>query len=120
MVRLLKLVLVVLILNAVWRVGSAYWEYYQFRDAVQEAAQFSAGKSDEVVQEQVVQQAVQFGVPVTAESVRVRRQDQRTYIDAAYVRDIELVPRAMRRTWRFSVNVSAWAIPPIEHKSSTP
>lgn len=109
MVRILKLVVVLLVLNALWRVGSAYWEYYQFSDLVQETAQFSAGKSDADVHDRVIQQAIETGVPLSPEAVAVRRVDQRTYIDASYVKNIELVPRALTRAWTFKVSVSAWA-----------
>lgn len=110
MVRLLKLLLVLLVLNALWRVGSAYWQFYQFRDKVQETAQFSAGRTDSEVHERVMQQANELVVPVAPESVRIRRDGQHTYIDLAYVKNIELVPRAMTRPWPFKVSVEAWAM----------
>jgi hypothetical protein len=107
--RLLKLVIVALILNALWRAGSAYWEFYQFRDAVLETAQFSASKTDAEVHDRVVQQATDFAVPVDPDAIHVRRDGQHTYIDVAYVRNVELVPKMKPRPWPFKVSVDAWA-----------
>ena len=108
--RLLKLLIVALVLHAVWRSGTAYWEFYQFRDKVQEAAQFSAGKTDAEVHDRVMQQAAAFRVPVKPENVQIRRDGQQTYIDVTYVKDIELVPKMAPKAWPFTIHVDAWAM----------
>jgi hypothetical protein len=109
MVRFAKLLVVALILNAVWRVGSAYWDFYRFSDEVKEIAQFSTDKSDADLQDRVMQRAAAAGLPVSPEAVAIRRFEQRTYIDVNYVRTVELVPRMVKRPWPFTVSVNAFA-----------
>lgn len=109
MIRLLKLVVVLLVLNAVWRAGSAYWDFYQFSDEVKEIALFSGSKSDAEVHDRVMQRAAQAGLPVAPDAIAIRRVDQRTYIDVQYVKTVELVPRVLKREWPFKVSVNAWS-----------
>jgi alcohol dehydrogenase class IV len=102
---LLKLLVAAAILNATWRIGSAYWERYQFQDAVKEAAQFSQRATADQLAGQVLDLADKMDIPLQADDVTVAKERRRTTVDAAYARDIEVFPRVARR-WQFAVHVS--------------
>lgn len=104
---LVKLGLTALVLNAVWQLGSAYWTYYQFRDAVQDVAEFSADKSQTVVEGRVRELADRLEIPLAPEHVHVKKEQTHTYIDASYVQKIELLPR-YPYPWQFNVSVDGW------------
>jgi hypothetical protein len=103
----IKLLIAGLVVHGSWRAGAAYWDYYRFRDAVQELAQFARDSSDGVVQARVLEIASTFQLPLEAERVSVRREGPHTLIDAAYVDQIEILP-SYRVPWTFTVNVDAW------------
>ena len=65
MKTLIKLIVVVLILNAVYRVGSAYWTHYQFQDSIQELAQFSEHATPDELRTRILEQAGTLGVPLS-------------------------------------------------------
>jgi hypothetical protein len=99
-----KLFIVLLVLNAVYRVGRAYWTHYQFEDSVQQLAQFSDKATPEEVRTKVLEQAATFGVPLDPENLTITRGNRRVEVDATYFRDLELVPR-YKRHWDFKIHV---------------
>ncbi len=106
---LIKLLIAGMVVHGSWRAGMAYWDYYRFRDAVQAAAQFAGDRSTHEVQARVLEIASSLGLPVEAERVSVRRESNHTFVDATYVRQIEILP-AYQIPWEFTVNVDAWTI----------
>jgi len=111
MKTIIKLVLAALVVHATWRAAEVYWRYFQFKEGVQHIAQFSAGRSEGDVQEQVMETARQFTVPLQPERVRVRREEARTLIDAVYTDRIQLIPTKYY-PWEFKVNANAVIIVP--------
>jgi hypothetical protein len=110
---LIKLVLAALVIFATWRVGSVYLRYYQFRDEVQQTAQFSGQRSETDLHGRVIEIAKEHQIPLDAERVKVRREENHTRIDASYVEQIEILP-AYRYPWEFTVNIDAFTIVPKE------
>ncbi len=107
--NLFKLAIVLLILHAAFRFGSAYLRYEQFKDAVQEMALFSKEKDDSVVIDRVMELADKYNVPLDREFVQVRRDEEHTYVDASYVELIDWLP-GYQRPWQFDVGAAAWHV----------
>jgi hypothetical protein len=105
MKTLLKLLLAAAVLNATWRIGTAYWNHYQFEDAVKELAEFSDRTRPEDVTAKVLDLADKMDVPLQSDELKVDKAAHRTTIDAVYFRDIEVFPRVSRH-WEFDVHVS--------------
>jgi hypothetical protein len=106
MKTIIKLVIAALVVHATWRAAAVYWRYFQFRDGVQHIAQFSAQKSEPEVQAQVIEAARTLDVPVPPDSIKVRREQTRTLIDAVYTDRVQLIPTKYY-PWEFKVNVDA-------------
>jgi hypothetical protein len=105
MKTIIKLVIVLLILNATYRVGSAYWTHYQFQDSIQEAAQFAERASPEDLRAKILELAATLGVPIDPDNLTVTRGNRRIDIDGSYFRNLELVPRYKGR-WDFTIHVT--------------
>jgi hypothetical protein len=105
MKTVIKLIVVVLILNAVYRVGSAYWTHYQFQDSIQQMAQFSEHAAPEELRTKILEQAGTLGVPIEADNLTVTRGNRRIDIDGSYLRELEILPRFKRR-WDFTIHVT--------------
>jgi hypothetical protein len=106
---LVKLAITGLVIHATWRTGSAYRVYYQFRDQLQQLAQFGAGKSEQELQNRALEIASQLQLPVLPENVSIRRIDTHTYINASYQAQIEILP-SRQYPWEFTVSVDAWSV----------
>ena len=115
MKALIRLIIAALIVHATWRAGTVYLRHYQFKDGVEQTAQFSRGRSDAEIRDQVVELAKFHQVPVKLEDVEVRRTDNHTLVDVSYDERIELLPRYFY-PWRFNVNVDAFTLTVKEAK----
>jgi hypothetical protein len=111
MKTLIKLIIAALIVHGTWRAGMVYFRYYQFKDGVQQTAQFSGTRSEQDLHNRVVELARELQVPLDADRVTIRRQDNHTLIDATYDERIELLPRYFY-PWQLRVNVDAFTIVP--------
>lgn len=104
MKTLLKLAIAALIVHAGYQVGMAYWEHYQFQDAVQQVAQFAERETVDQLEARVLDLASERGLPLAEGDLTVARQQRRITIDGKYSREILLAP-GFRRPWDFSLHV---------------
>ncbi|RPI48776.1 MAG: hypothetical protein EHM55_25035 [Acidobacteria bacterium] len=107
MKAIIKLVIAALVVHATWRAGNVYLRYYQFKDNVQQAAQFSDRRPEHELRERVMSLAGQYEIPLAPEALQVRREDNHTIVDATYTERIELLPRYFY-PWEFKVNVDTF------------
>ena len=106
MKAIVKLVVALVVLNAVGRVGLAAWHYYELRDAAQQAVMFGAQEQPAQIQSRILKKAEELDLPIGAEGVVVQRQGIRTEADAKYTQSIEVFPR-YQYPFTFSFNVEA-------------
>jgi hypothetical protein len=119
---LIKLLIAAMVVYGGWRAAAAYSDYYRFRDAVQEAAQFAGDAPDRVVHARVLEIASTLHLPVEADRVSVRRENSHTVIDAAYRVQLEILP-TYRVPWEFAMHLDVWtasAPTPGERIPATP
>ena len=110
--RLVKLAIVALLANAVYRVGVEYVTYIKFRDAIRDAAMFKA-KSEEDLRTRLVALADDYDVPQD-DDIQISRQERVWHIDGSYRKPIEIVPR-FQYDWPFaySIEVVTNDVPPL-------
>lgn len=104
MKTLFKLAIAALIIHAAYRVGVAYWDHYQFQDAVQQVAQFGEKEPVPEIKRRVLELAAERQLPVAEDALEVTRQQRRIKVDGSYTRDILLAP-GYRRSWQFTIDV---------------
>ena len=105
--NLVRLAVLLLIANALYRFVPVYMHHYQFKDAVEEAARFARDRSDAELVDRVMQLAERYQIPLEREAIQVTRDKQTTYVNLTYQEEIEWVPTFKRRT-AFSVAVDGW------------
>jgi hypothetical protein len=109
----LKLVIVVLMINALWRLGAAYVSFYEFKDSVRLAA-MREGQSDDVLRQKILELASTYGVPLAEEDITIRRAEHHTYVEGSYTAAVAVLP-GYKYQWPLKVDVDAYVIvPPAE------
>ena len=115
---LLKLVLVALIANATWRLGSAYVAFYRFKDAVAETARFGNQRSKAELLQRILDLASQYDIPLPTDAVSVRRDDpNHTIIDGSYTQPVDVLP-GYRYLCPFSWHVDVFTVGPSKPEPS--
>jgi len=108
----IKLVLAALVANAAWRLGSAYMQYYRFKDAVTETAQFGGDKTSSQIRQRVLELASQHEVPLAEDAVTVRRDDRgHIYVDGSYTQPVDLLPN-YHYPWTFKMEIDVFTAKP--------
>ena len=105
---LIKLALSALIASATWQIGSAYAANYRFKDAT-EAAALTPRITEEVLRARIMELAAQNGAPVEEENVQIRREGSHVYVDASYVRTVNVLPW-YQRAWPFSWSLDVFVL----------
>ena len=109
----IRLIIFALILHATWRTATVYWRHHQFKDGIQQTAQFGSGRSEAELIQQVREIGKAYEIPLSDDSVNARVDNTRVVIDASYVSRIEILPRYFY-PWRFAAHVDAFTIVPKE------
>ncbi len=104
MKTLFKLAIAALIIHATYRIGTAYWDHYQFQDAVQQVAQFGEKEPVPEIKRRVLELAAERQLPIAEDAMEVTRQQRRIKVDGTYTRDILLAP-GYTYPWEFTVDV---------------
>ena len=106
---LIKLALTVLIANATWRIGTAYVSHYRFKDGAQGAA-LTPRVSDEQLRARIMELASENDVPLEDENLAIRRAPAHIYLDASYVRAVDVLP-GYPYPWQFSWSIDVYILP---------
>ena len=89
---ILKLVIVVIILNGLFRTAMLAWDYFQLKDEAQQLAVFGAGTSTEELHNRIMSKAQELDVPLQPENLYVTRDGGRTVVIASYQQPLEYFP----------------------------
>ena len=92
---LIKLALVALVVHAGVKIVPVFWNYVRFRDACEEIAKFSSKKAEAEIKSRVLAKASQFEIPVSDDTVQVRKQGPATFITADYTGQLRVLPDAV-------------------------
>ena len=110
MKTILKLVVVALFANAVWRVGGAYATFYKFKDSVTAAAGDET-RTEEEFRQKVADLASTYGVPLKIDDITVTRDPHHTAVQGSYKQPVAVLP-GYDYQWPFTVDIDAYVIAP--------
>jgi hypothetical protein len=71
-------------------VGQVYWNYFQYKDRMQQEARFAGSRTDGVIKRRIALYADSLGLPEGAKQVHVRRVSKHVYIWTEYYESIDL------------------------------
>ena len=106
---LLSLLFVLIVMNAVGRIGFAVWDYYQLKDEAERQIVFGARSTTDQIRDRILAKAEELEVPIEAADLYVHREDQRTYVDAYYVQPVEVFPQ-LTYPMELSFSVDAFTV----------
>ena len=109
MIKLLaKLIVIALLANAVFHVGSEYLAYVKFRDAIREAGMFKAKNDTELVA-RILDLANRYEIPIEEANITIQRQERQVIVEGWYDKPIEILPN-YKYPWHFSLSLEI--VPP--------
>ena len=98
-----KIGIFLLIVHALYRFVPVYFHYQQFKDGVHETALFSRERNEAQIADIVMELAEKYQIPLSRESVQIRREGGRTLIDATCTWSRSNGCRLYKRPWQFDI-----------------
>lgn len=92
MKTIIKLVIALALANAAVRAGMVAMAYYQLKDAAQQEVTWGGRIAPAELANHVLEKAAELDVPLDAEGVEARRNQDLTVISVDYTQPVELFP----------------------------
>jgi hypothetical protein len=103
---ILKLLVAVVVLNAVYHAGMTTYNHFQLRDRTERLIRFDNTSTPEELETLIIGIGSRLGIPLTTDDVDVTRQGPSTTASASYTAVVEYFPNyTYARPVSFSVTV---------------
>lgn len=109
---LLKTLLLLVIINVLYKTGVVAWDYFRLRDEAEQIIIFGGKLSTDDVHERILSKALDLHIPLEPENLDVQRDGTRTFVWAAYHQPVELLPN-FSVSVDLSFNLDNFAVGPI-------
>jgi len=106
MKTIIKIVLSLLLMTAMFNGGRAAFNNYAFEDAVHEGLLFNPGATDAEIVAMVLKLGNEFAVPIAPEDVKINSRGQDLIINMSYTDTVVLIPGVFEREWTFTPQTS--------------
>ncbi len=90
--KLFSLAVIVLVVHFFWRVTPPWMDYFDFRDQVREAAQYSQGETAGQVRQHIFRLAQQDGIPLQEPAIKILKEEQLMRVQLAYTENLQILP----------------------------
>ena len=106
MKTIIKIVVSLFLITAMFNAGAAAFNNYSFEDAVHEGLLFDPNASDEKIVDMVMKLARDYEVPLDPNDIQIRSRGQDLMVNMSYTDTVVLVPGVFQRDWTFEPSTS--------------
>ena len=106
MKTIIKIVVSLFLIVAMFNASRAAFNNYSFEDAVHEALLFDPNASDQEVTESIMKLAKDYDVPLETDGIQIRSRGQDLVVLMSYTQKVVLVPGILERDWTFEPTTS--------------
>jgi hypothetical protein len=106
MKTIIKVVVSLFLITAMFNAGRAAFNNYSFEDAVHEGLLFDPNATDEKIVDMVVKLARDFEVPLDPKDIQISSRGQDLMVNMSYTDTVVLVPGVLQRDWTFEPSTS--------------
>lgn len=100
----LKLAVVALLAHAAIKIVPIFWSNLRFKDALAEQARFAGKKTEDELRNRAEKIANDLEIPVTGETITIKKAGSVTTYDTRYVAQLEYFPHRYY-PWEFVIHV---------------
>ena len=106
MKTIIKIVVALVLVIAMFNAGRAAFNNYSFEDAVHEGLLFDPAATDEKLVDMVMKLARDHDVPIAEEDIKINSRGQDLIVNMSYTDTVVLVPGIFEREWTFTPSTS--------------
>ena len=106
MKTILKIVVALVLVTAMFNAGAAAFNNYSFEDAVHEGLLFDPGATDEKIVDMVMKLARDYDIPMEANDIKITSRGSDLIVNMSYTDTVALLPGMYEREWTFEPSTS--------------
>jgi hypothetical protein len=106
MKTIIKVVVALVLVIAMFNAGRAAFNNYSFEDAVHEGLLFDPAATDEKLVDMVMKLAREYEIPMEAGDIKITSRGSDLMINMSYTDTVVLVPGIFEREWTFTPSTS--------------
>ena len=106
MKTIIKIVVSLFLLVAMFNAGRAAFNNYSFEDAVHEGLLFDPNANDAAIVEMVSKLAREYDIPLEQDSIQISSRGSDLIVNMTYTQNVMLVPGVLQRDWTFTPSTS--------------
>ena len=106
MKTIIKIVLSLLVITAMFNAGRAAFNNYSFEDAVHEGLLFDPNANDEKITDMIMKLAREYDIPIEPGGIHITSCGNDLQVQMSYTQNIVLVPGVLQRDWTFEPSTS--------------
>ena len=106
MKTIIKIVLSLLVITAMFNAGRAAFNNYSFEDAVHEGLLFDPNANDEKITDMILKLAREYDIPIEPGAIHITSRGNDIQVQMSYTQNIVLVPGVLQRDWTFEPSTS--------------
>ena len=106
MKTILKIVVSLFLITAMFNAGRAAFNNYSFEDAVHEGLLFDPNASDAEITDMILKLSKEYDIPLEASGITIRSRGQDLVVLMSYTQNVVLVPGILQRDWTFEPTTS--------------
>ena len=106
MKTIIKIVVALVLVIAMFNAGRAAFNNYAFEDAVHEGLLFDPGATDEKLVDMVLKLAREYEIPMEAGDIKINSRGSDLIIFMSYTDEVVLIPGIYSHEWTFTPQTS--------------
>jgi len=106
MKTIIKIVVSLFLITAMFNAGRAAFNNYSFEDAVHEGLLFDPNANDEKITEMIMKLAREYDVPIEPNAIKITSRGNDLQVNMSYTQNVVLVPGVFQRDWTFEPSTS--------------
>jgi len=106
MKTIIKIVVSLFLLVAMFNAGRYAFNNYSFEDAVHEGLLFDPNASDEEISDMILKLAKEYDLPLEQSGIRIQSRGMDLVVLMSYTENVVLVPGILQRDWTFEPTTS--------------
>jgi hypothetical protein len=106
MKTILKIVVSLFLITAMFNASRAAFNNYSFEDAVHERLLFDPNASDAEITDMIIKLSREYDIPMEPSGITIRSRGQDLVVLMSYTQNVVLVPGILQRDWTFEPTTS--------------
>lgn len=111
---IIKVLIVVLIMNACYQAIQSYWTFLKYKEEVHERVLNGIYSSSTEMHQALIDMGRTYGLELDWDNVQLSKEEDTLVVDLNYVDNVQFVPRFYSRPWAYEAKLYVRRLRPLK------